>query len=128
MNVFIKLAFVCIISAILGIFIKKYNPEISFLISIASLICCAAASIEFIIQLKQEYYAIKDTIYIDLNGIDVLLKCLAISSLTHLSCNICKDAGQGAAAFSLELTGNIVLIICMFPLISSLFQLVENLL
>ena len=123
-----KLSFTCIISALFAVLIKKHSPEFSFLIGIAAIIACAMTSGLLITQVATEFRAIKEMTYINLLGIEILVKCLGISALTQLSCSLCKDAGQGAAACALELAGNLVLLLCMIPLIESLFQIVGDLL
>ena len=128
MNLYFKLIFACILGGILALTVKKNSPEIAVLIGVCIVISTLIAAAEMISDLKSQFQSIELLTYLPKETFLPLLKCIAISVLTQISCALCKDCGQTAVAYGLEFTGSIVLILCMMPLIAALFQLIGGIL
>ena len=127
MSYILKVSAVCIVCALLALVLKKQNPEYVILLELVFVIVCLYAVIEiyYVIRsglsmlerLPSEYKAY----------FEPLFKCCGVSIITQIGTSICKDAGQSAAASSLEIVGSIVSILCMLPLLDLFFQIMEGL-
>jgi len=58
----------------------------------------------------------------------VLQKALGIGYITTVTGNICRDAGEGALASSVEFAGKVQILVLSLPLISSLLGIAKGLL
>ena len=128
MTLYFKLLLVSILAAILSLTIKKHSPEISLLIMIASVFASISVTLSLISHIKTEVLESSFFNAVNRETFYPMLKCLGISFLTQISCGICKDAGQSAVAYGLEVTGGIVMILCVIPLLDSLFQIIGGIL
>ena len=59
--------------------------------------------------------------------ISPVMKCVGIGVVTRLTTDLCRDAGQSAAASAVELCGTACAMVTALPLIRSLMQLVTEL-
>lgn len=128
MNLYLKLILVCVLGVVLSVLIKKNSPEIALILSISIIISCLLVIAKTSSVLEAQFRNIEAFSYLDMNAFGPLIKCVAISVITQISCAICKDAGHSAVAFGLEFTGSIAVVLCMMPLIESMFQLVGGIL
>lgn len=128
MEIFLKLVFISLLAGILALIVKKHSPEISFLISIAVILFGSATAIRVISQIKTHIQSYKILSYFPQDIFLPLLKCTAISVITQISVSLCKDAGQSAIASALEFTGTVALVLCMMPLLDTLFRLIGGIL
>lgn len=128
MSLFIKSAILCIICALFSVSIRRTSPEISLLMAVGSLLCCASVIIHLFEELKGQITGLLNNCNISFEFFLPLLKCCAVSVISQISSSLCKDAGQAAAAVGLEYTGNLVSILCLLPLIDALFNLIGGLL
>ncbi len=53
-----------------------------------------------------------------------VLKVLAITQITHLSAELCRDAGERAVAAKLELCGAVSALLCVLPLAEQALALI----
>ena len=127
MTEYIKLLCGCLLAVILSQSIKKFNPEISFLIMIASILGCITILLSVTFRYKDDLTEVFHKFNLSFTTFAPMFKCLTISCITHLASGICKDGGHSATACSLELTGNLIMIICMIPLFETLFQVIGGL-
>ena len=128
MSVYIKLLLGCIIAVILSLTVKKYNTEMAFMIMITCVIFCLSTAASILSSYKSDLLHLFERLSLSFSTFLPLLKCLLISFVTQISCSLCKDAGSSAVACSLELAGNIAILICMLPLLEKMFQIIGGLL
>jgi len=60
--------------------------------------------------------------------ITIIFKGLGICYITQLSCDCCRDCGEGAVASQLEIAGRIAMVVTALPLFRVLIGIVEALL
>ena len=127
MEYVVKSAVAAVAAAILSLVIKKNNPELALLLGLTA-------------ALLAVYYAIRSLnplvdLVRDLSGKTNLapelyipvLKCLGIGVITQIGANLCRDAGQAAAATGVELCGTAAAMLCTMPLISSILNVIGRL-
>lgn len=128
MNIYLKLIFACVLGGLFSISVKKHSPEIAVVIGVSMIISCMMATAVLISLIKQQFQSLELLSYLPQNIFLPLIKCIAVSLITQLACGLCKDTGQSAAAYGLEFTGCVVLILCIMPLLEMLFQFIEGIL
>lgn len=128
MTVLIKAASIAIAGAVMTLLLKKTAPELSFSLSLA--ICLLAAGLgaeileglEDVLELASEQTGLSSTV------VTPVFKCVGIGVVTRLSADMCKDAGQSAAASAVEFCGTACALTAALPLVRSLLQTVGELL
>lgn len=106
--------------------IKRHNPELSTLLSICAVVVILLSALGFVMELKElirSAVRFSGTSEIYLTAI---LKCLAVSIITKLGAELCKDASQAALAATVEFTGAVCAIGIALPLVRSMLELVRN--
>lgn len=121
MNIFSIIIF-SITSCILSLFIKKYNPEISFLISIlAGVLIFSYVILESMPMFDRILYIFSLTGN-DNGYLQQLIKGLGICFITQLTCDICEDSGQKAISTKVELAGKFCILLLALPIFSELIS------
>ncbi|MBP3463400.1 MAG: stage III sporulation protein AD [Clostridia bacterium] len=108
--------------------LKEHKPEFKIYISIA------VGIIIFIIaadKLKDFIYLINNLtqkVSINQEFIRILLKITGISILTEFAVSICKDSGESSIASKIDLGGKIIILSMSIPIITSLLEVLLDLL
>lgn len=124
MELIFKAAGAALGASIIALLIKKFNPEMSGLISLCTITVIVIASLSFVGELKELISTSKKLIDISDIYLTSILKCLAISLLTRLSSDLCKDAGQAALSSTVEFAGCVCATTVVLPLIVNMINLV----
>lgn len=128
MELVIKVIALGIISTILCLVISKNTPELALCLAI----CTAVIVLVYAVGMLSGVVELIDSI-IAASGlsselISPVLKAAGIGILTKMTCDICKDAGQGAIASAVEFAGSAAAIYVALPLIKTVFNMIEELL
>ncbi len=115
-------------AAICGLVIKKRQPELAMLLTVCAgviiLLLCSgviAATADFIKKLI-EGGGMSDELFLP------VLKVTATMSLTRISAEVCRDAKENALAQIVEIAGSSIAVFAMVPLMSSVLDLMSELL
>lgn len=122
----IQIAVIGIVATILIAVIKVHRPEIAIQISIITgiiIFLLILSKISSVIQLLSQYAEKAD---IDISYIKTLFKIIGIAYITEFGAEICKDAGENSIASKVELAGKVTIILLAVPIITSLLDLVIN--
>lgn len=124
MELVIRSSAILLSVSILCLLIKKTNPEISILVSLAAVCIVIIASLNFFNGAKELTDMVKRVYEVEDGFIAPVMKCLGISMITKFSCDICKEASQIAAASALELAGAICALSIASPMIVNMLKLI----
>lgn len=126
MEVFFKCAVAAILTAITAAMLKNRNGEFSLvLVIVAGTVLIGSISwvfsrvILFLDELSQLAGIAPEVL-------SPLLKVMAVSIITKISCDICKDAGAGSLASVIELCGCVIAVMLSIPLITIVMELVTS--
>ena len=124
----ISVAAVGVISAIIIVFLKRYNPEYAIVATVIS--GCVIVSM----VLSSLLEAVKETLEL-LNGSGVpgevytaVFKAVGVCFLTQFAADICIDAGQKTLSDKVELCGRIAIVFLMLPFVGEITEAVRGLL
>ena len=116
-----------IVSAILGLVVKKSNPENALLISIASAAAILAPTITILSSIYDYLKTTAETAGISDSVLTVVIKCAGISVVTRMSAGAMRDCGQSGTAEAAEMLGTASAILLSLPLLRSVFSVMERL-
>ncbi len=127
MDVLLKASILFLTSSLVGVLLRKGNPELTLVLSLTAIttvfILAAAVAEELrvfadAIQSMTENSTLTSPVW----------KCLAIAAVTRVTSELCRDASQGAASSAMELTGTLCAMCVAMPLILSLARTIGGLL
>lgn len=116
------------IAIILIIILKQYRPEFAVYISILAgvlIFFYIGEKLSGIIQILKEF---SRKAQINNSFIILLLKITGIAILTDFAVSICRDSGESAIANKVDFGGKVVIISMAVPILSSLVELIINIL
>lgn len=124
MELIFKAAATALFSAIVGLLIKRYNPEISVLLSACAVAVISIAALDFASELKTLVKTVKTLVGTSDMLITPILKCVAVAVVTKLTSELCRDSSQAASASAVELAGTLCAMSVAMPLIISALKLI----
>ena len=120
MELIVKAAALALTAALIGIVLRRTNPELSLLLSICTVVLIMGAALGFaksfteLAQTVQRIFGVSDTL------IKPVLKCVAVAIITKMTSDLCKDSSQAAAASAVELAGTVCALCIIMPLLMSM--------
>lgn len=115
-----------IVATIIILVIKAQRPEIALQASIITgiiIFMLIAGKLSAIIGLLTSYAG---KVNIDMSYLTILLKIIGIAYITEFGAEICKDAGEASIASKIELAGKVVIMVLAVPIITSVLELIIN--
>ena len=124
MGLLMKAAAAALLSAFMGLVIKRYNPEGALLLGLICTVGILTASLGILDGFASLRKLLRQTIGGEGEGLMApILKCLAISVVSRFSADTCRDASQNAAATAVEFAGSVCSLGVIMPLLLSMLQL-----
>ncbi len=127
METFFRIAGLCLIGAVLAVFLKESRRDLGFLLSLS---VCTAALFTAAGPLKELTTLYRDMI--DWSGLDgetflPLLRIAGVAAVTRLGAELCRDAGESAIGTLLEISGAVGALLLATPLFRSVWDLLRML-
>ncbi len=117
-----------VISAVLCILIRQYQPESALGVSIACGVVLTLAALSMLSPAVDAFSQLSERAGMDSEFSRVLLKALAVCWITRIGADGCRDAGESAIAARLELAGKAAVLVISLPVFLNLAELVTSLL
>ena len=115
-----------LVGSFLSMILKKETPAISFVIAFAAAAALVFAVIEGLNELRAEAEALLRTSGLEENLVRALLKITLTTIVSKGVADICRDAGQSAAAYFMELCGIVCALILAIPVFRGLIEAIGN--
>ncbi len=128
MEEIVKIIGIGMVSVIVIIIIKQYRPEFAIYISIITgviILLLVMDKLEGIIRLIQ---SISTKTNINEQFLTILIKITGIALLAEFAVSICRDSGESAIANKIELGSKVIIISMSIPIITSLLEVMINIL
>ncbi len=122
------MAAVTICAVVMAALLKKNSTEYATLLSLITVIMILMLVLEKTMPLIEEIQRLADADLFGVEYIPVLLKSVGITILTQVTSNICKDSGQKALSYSVELAGRISILILCLPIITAILSYIHQIL
>lgn len=127
MDVLLKCVLAAIVAAILGLLIKKSNPETTLLLGLAASAAVLIAAFNAAEKLFELLRGLIEMTGISEGVVSVVLKTAAAAVITGFSADMCKDAGQAALASACETAGAMIVMYTALPLFETVLRTMEKL-
>lgn len=120
MELILKAAALALTAALIGIVLRRTNPELTLLLSICTVVLIMGAALGFaksfteLAQTVQRIFGVSETL------IKPVIKCVAVAIITRMTSDLCKDSSQAAAASAVELAGTVCALCIIMPLLMSM--------
>ena len=120
MELVLKAAALALTAALIGIVLRRTNPEMTLLLSICTVVIIMGAALGFaqsfteLAQTVQRIFGVSETM------IKPVIKCVAVAIITKMTSDLCKDSSQAAAASAVELAGTVCALCIIMPLLMSM--------
>ena len=128
MGLMMKVATAAITVAILGLLLRRYDPELVLLLGAVTAAGALLASLGLLDGLKELRALISSFLG---DGAESLMapvmKCLAVTLLSKFASDLCRDASQSGLASAVELAGNLCCVALTLPLLMSVLKILGGL-
>jgi len=128
MELLIKCAALAIFSAVSVLLIRRVNPELALLVSAAAAVVILLAGMTLLRELTDSMKAVERIFGSQIVQTRPILKCLAISAISKLSADLCRDASQSALAAAVETAGSLCAAAVALPMILTLMTTIGGML
>lgn len=126
MEILLKVSAVTLVAASLTLFLRKYNPEISILLSMCSIIIIFAFSSSVVGRFTEIIDNVKTLVSPSDMLISPVLKCLGISLVTKITAELCRDSSQAATASAIEFAGAACAMAVSMPMIIGALKMISG--
>ena len=124
----IKIIGIGLVSLIIIILLKQYKPEFAMYISLLAGILIITLIIDKLTGIVSLIQSISEKANINSQFLSLLIKITGIAFLSEFAVSLCKDSGEGAIASKIELGSKIIIISMSIPIISSLLEIILEIL
>lgn len=120
----IKLVILAIIFAIIIIYLKSINSELSLLASVGAGLLLTYFSLDYITNAFEFFNKLIEYAKIDSQLILIIFKITAIGYLVEFSAGIIKDFGLQSLSDKLIFVGKIIILSISMPIVYAVFNLI----
>lgn len=113
---------IILIIAVLSLMIKRYLPEYSMLINIASGIIVLSLILTQFLPIINQINQLLDSSKIPSEYRIILFKCIGICLIAQFASDACRDAGENSLASKVELAGKVSIVTIALPLFDKIIQ------
>lgn len=124
----IKIIGIALISLIIIILLKQYKPEFAIYISLLTGVLILILVMDKLTGILNLLQTISNKASVNNKFLTILIKITGIAFLSEFAVSICKDVGEGAIASKIELGSKIIIISMSIPIISSLLEIILDIL
>ncbi|MGM9585933.1 MAG: SpoIIIAC/SpoIIIAD family protein [Candidatus Limivicinus sp.] len=120
MELILKAAALALTAALIGIVLRRTNPEMTLLLSICTVVLIMGAALGFARSFTELAQTVKRIFGVSETLIKPVIKCVAVAIITKMTSDLCKDSSQAAAASAVELAGTVCALCIIMPLLMSM--------
>lgn len=117
-----KIQLICLISALLAVFLGQYRKEYAMLAALSGGAVAAVMLLGIIAPMICRLYNLSSGSTVS-EFYKTALKALGIAYITTFAANTCRDAGQTALAAKAELAGRCAIFALALPLLEAVLKL-----
>ncbi len=126
MTILLKAAVTGVAGAVMTLLLKRSAPELGLALSAALSLFGVALAMQLAAGLADILAMVREDTGLSPAVVGPVLKCVGIGIVTRLSADVCRDAGQSAAASAVELCGAACALVTASPLLRSLLTTIRE--
>lgn len=115
-------------AAAFGALVKKSNKEFALLLTTAAAVAILAAALGGAAPLVEEILSLSGGDGPWGQCLEVVLKAAGLAVIGQLSAQLCRDAGEAALAYGVELAAKVAILSAAMPLVLRLFEILGEIL
>lgn len=115
-----------LLGALIAAGLKKESPAMAFAMGLAAVSALGFILLTGVELLKSEVSRYYITIPLSETLLSSMLRVTVASVVTKVTADICRDAGQSAVGYVLEVCGTICAMILALPAFRGLYETIEN--
>lgn len=123
-----KIVAIGILICVVTLILKQIKPELSVTVVIAGSVILITYALSYFSTVFKVFGTIVNKTGIDQGLFTILLKLIGVGYLVEFGASICEDTGNTSIANKIVLCGKITIFVMAMPIITSLFQLILDLL
>ena len=128
MELVLKCAAVGIVSSLIALLLRRYHPELSFLLAAATVTVLLLACSAGLSALRDALDEVADMLQSSNSLLQPLLKCLGISAASRVGAGLCRDSSQAAMAAAVETVATVSAMLIAMPTILTMLRTIGGLL
>lgn len=122
-----KVLLVGLIASCLSLYFKEHKNSIGFMILTAASLIIVLITLKIFNGVSDSIKSITEKFSGGRHYMLMLLKILGITYICDLTAGICRDAGNSSIAHQMQMFGKLLVLSLSLPLITSLFELITEL-
>ena len=123
----IKICAVAVLTAIIGLYLKKYTPETAILAAVAGGLIIIFLISDYLFETINYLQSFFTDTGMDSQLIKIVLKVTVVAYLIEFTAGMVKDLGETSLSEKVLLCGKIVILTMALPIVRSLFELISEL-
>lgn len=124
----LQIVALAVVAAILILVIRQEKPELALQIALAAGLIVFVLIVWKVVEVINVLERLAVRADLNMVFLGTLLRIIGIAYIAEFGTQICKDAGQSALAFKVELAGKVMILILAVPIITTIFETVSRLL
>lgn len=124
----VKISVTAILLIAVIVLVRQYQGDFAFVVQVAAVIIFVALSLGLVDNIFKELVSITSDYEINNSYIKLLIKAVGVAVIIEMSADLCRDTGNSALAFSVELTGKIIILSMSFPMLKTLCEFITGIL
>ena len=128
MEIVFKASALLLVSALIGLLLRKNAPELALVLSFTAVLLVSVTALHLAVAFQELLELIQTMAGETSLFLLPILKCVLIGLLTKMAADLCRDVSQAAAASSLELLGTVCAVSISMPQIMSVLKAIGGLL
>lgn len=124
----LQIVALAVVAAILILVIRQEKPELALQIALAAGLIVFGLVVWKVVEVINVLERLAVRADLNMVFLGTLLRIIGIAYIAEFGTQICKDAGQSALAFKVELAGKVMILILAVPIITTIFETVSRLL
>lgn len=124
----LKIVFIAIICVFISSLLKKYNVEMSGIVSVCGGVIIFLLCVDELTEIVQYFTQIYNLTNLNFDFLKIILKIVGVGYITEFAADIAEDFGNNTIASKVLLGGKIVICGISLPIIKSLLSVLLSLL
>lgn len=128
MAIILKIGGAALMTAVVGLLLRRHNPETALLLGTVTALAALLASLGLLNGLRELRSVIRPMLG---EGSEVLMtpvfKCLAVVLISRFTAELCRDASQQSVAAAVEMAGSACCVSIVLPLLVSVLKILGGL-
>ncbi|MBE7011561.1 MAG: stage III sporulation protein AD [Ruminococcaceae bacterium] len=121
-----KIVGIALVSVILSVLLKGYNPSVAISVSLIAVVVMFAIISPYLKIVLSSFVNISSQIGMEIKYIVTVIKVIGIAYITQIGAEICRDSGENAVATKVEICGKIVIMVMSLPIVYELFSVISD--